>query len=372
VTVPAPLLFLNHDLSCGGAERALLNVLSRIDRKRFAPTLWVRSAEGELREAYAALGIEIREVRSLMSEGPRRRLVFRIARTAPRMRRFRLVHSFCSNAWWTEPWAVRLAGVRAYVIRKSDRYLHGPARSWEVRHRMSDRIVAVSQSIYDQFYRDTALAPKARVITNGVDIERFRPRPFDPELRRRLGIPTGSGLFASVANLSAYKGQLHLLIALALAKAQGVPISIAFAGRDLAAGEMQRWARDLGVEDRAIFLGLVDDIPGLLAGCDGMLLVSPREGCSNAVLEAMSCGVPVVVTASGAEELVEDGVNGFVVPVGDVSTFVQRMQLLAHDQARRASLGSAARATVLSRFTLGRMVDGYEAVYEELLRGGSN
>jgi glycosyltransferase involved in cell wall biosynthesis len=369
MAAPVRILFLNQDLTAGGAERALLNLLGRLDRERFSPELWLRNACGELYNDYAALGIPIREAAGVMQEGPRRRLMWSVAWRAWGLRRFQIVHSFCSSAWWTEPWCVRLAGVRGYVIRKSDNYLHGPSRSWEVRHRLAHRIVAVTTSIYDQYYRDTPLARKARVIWNGVDTEKYAPRPFDPAVRQRLGVPPGAGLFACVANLSPYKGQLPLLVALALAKARDLPLYVAFAGRDMANGEAQRWARELGVEDRAIFIGMVQDVPGLLAGCDGMVLLSPREGCSNAVLEAMSCGVPVVVTASGTHALLEDGEQGFVVPVGGIQEVVARMRLLAADAGLRARLGAGARARVLARFSLARMAEEYQSLYEEVLAG---
>ena len=364
---PARLLFLNHDLSSGGAERALLNLLSRLDRGRFQPTLWVRSQKGDLREAYEALGVEIREHRQAMQEGARRRLVWYVPVAAVGLARFDVVHSFCSNAWWTEPWAVRLGRVPAYLIRKSDLYRHGPLRSWEVRERMADRIVAVTQHIAETFYADAPSSEKVRVIRNGVDTEKFRPMPPDPALRRQLGVPEGGALLACVANLSRYKGQLPVLIALALAKATDRAVHVVFAGRDLADGELQRWALELGVADRAHFVGLVDDVPRLLSGCDGMVLVSPREGCSNAVLEAMSCGVPLVLSAAGAEELLGDGEAGFVIRTGELDRMVDCMFTLGRDPELRCRMGDAARRRALASFSLDRMAREYMSLYDEVL-----
>ena len=363
------LLFLNHDLTCGGAERALYGLLSNLDRSRFAPELWVRKAEGELRGDYEKLGIPIRAVPEAMSEGARRSLVWKAAAAGTRMRagRFDLVQSFSTNAWWTEPWAIALGGVRAYAMRKSDLYRHGPERSWRVREARAGRIVAVTREVFRQLYAGTPLESKVRVILNGVDEARFAPRTSDPELRRELGVPAGGGLFACVASLSPYKGQIQLLVALAVAKGKGTPLHVAFVGRDIAGGEIQRWAAELGVADRAHFLGHREDVPAVLAGCDGLILTSPREGCSNAVLEAMSCGVPAVVSANGAEELIEDGRNGFVVPVGEYDTLLDRMSRLSADAGLRGRIGEAARKTVLEKFTLRRMARDYENLWEEML-----
>jgi glycosyltransferase involved in cell wall biosynthesis len=365
-------LFLNHDLTSGGVEHVLLALLRNLDRSRFSPTVWVRNRQGELLSRYEELGIEIRQVPQVMSEGPRRRLVWKLPLNAWRLRRFSLVHSFCSNAWWTEPWSVNLAGVRRYLICKTDHYLHGPRRSWDVRHKMAHRIVCASESIFNHFYRNTENEAKARIIRNAVDTERFRPHPPGQELRSRFNLPPQAGLFANVANLSPYKGQLQVLVALAWAKARDIPLYVAFAGRDLAKGEIQRWAEQLGVADRAIFLGHVENVPALLAQCDGMVLLSPSEASSLAVLEAMSCGVPVIVTAAGARELIEHGRSGFCVPVGEMAECVRLMQELHARPELRARVGQAARQRVLHHFSLGDMALHYQELYDEVLASPSS
>src|SRR5262245_53339718 len=364
---PEPILFLNHDVSSGGAEHALLAVLKNLDRRRFAPALWVRNLQGDLLPQYQELGIEIRQVPGMMSEGARRTLVWKLPLNALRLRRFSLVHSFCTNAWWTEPWSMRLAGVRAYVMRRSDHYQFGPARSWEVRERMAHRIVCVTKSIFNRFYRGTEHEHKAVVIHNGVDTQRFQPHPATSEMRIRFGLPPEAALFASVANLSRYKGQLQVLIALACAKARDIPLDVAFAGRDMAPGDIHRWAEQLGVADRALFLGRVENIPHLLAQCEGMILMSPLEGCSNAVLESLSCGTPVILPANGAEELIEHGKSGFCVSTGDMAECIRLIQELHVRPELRARMGQAARQRALQHFSLEDMARRYQDLYDEVL-----
>jgi glycosyltransferase involved in cell wall biosynthesis len=364
---PEPILFLNQDLSSGGTEHALLTVLQNLDRKRFAPALWVRSLQGDLLSKYQELEIEIRPVPAMMSDGARHKLVWKLPINAMRLRRFSLVHSFSSTASWTEPWSIHLAGVRGYLMRRSDHYQLGPARSWEVRQRTAHRIVCVTESIFNRFYRGTEYEDKALVVHNGVDAQRFRPQPAAHDLRTRFGLPPQAALFASVANLSRNKGQLQVLAALARAKARDIPLYVAFAGRDLAEGDIHRRAGQLGVADRALFLGRVVNIPELLAQCAGMILMSPREGCSNAVLESLSCGTPVILPANGAEELIEDGKSGFCVPTGDVDECVRLMQELHARPELRMRMGHAARQRVLQHFTLEGMARRYQDLYDEVL-----
>jgi glycosyltransferase involved in cell wall biosynthesis len=142
---------------------------------------------------------------------------------------------------------------------------------------------------------------------------------------------------------------------------------VAFAGRDLAQGEMQRWAAQLGVADRALFLGHVDNVQDLLAQCDGMVLLSPSEGCSNAVLQAMSCGATVIVADTGAQELIEHGHSGFCVKTGDMMECVRLMRELHDRPELRARVGQAARQRVLQDFSLEEMARRYQDLYDEVL-----
>jgi glycosyltransferase involved in cell wall biosynthesis len=236
---------------------------------------------------------------------------------------------------------------------------------------MSHRIVCVTESIFNRFYRGTEHEAKSLVIRNGVDTQRFRPQPASQELRTRFGLPPQAALFASVANLSRYKGQLQVLVALACAKARDIPLYVAFAGRDMAQGEIHRWAEQLGVADRALFLGRVENIPHLLAQCEGMILMSPREGCSNAVLESLSCGTPVILPASGAEELIEHGRSGFCVPTGNMPECIRLMQELRAQPELRARMGQAARQRILQHFSLEDMARRYQELYDEVLASPS-
>jgi glycosyltransferase involved in cell wall biosynthesis len=123
----------------------------------------------------------------------------------------------------------------------------------------------------------------------------------------------------------------------------------------------------LGVEALVRFAGFVDDAPGFLAGADGYVLSSRREGFSLATVEAMLAGVPVVATrCGGPEALVEDGVTGTLVPPGDPGALAAALAALLQDPAAAATRAAAARATAQAHHTAEAMVKRYVALYAQL------
>jgi glycosyltransferase involved in cell wall biosynthesis len=108
-------------------------------------------------------------------------------------------------------------------------------------------------------------------------------------------------------------------------------------------------------------------VADLLAAADAYVMTSTWEGFPNALLEAMCAGRPVVSTAaSGAAELVRDGENGFIVPVGDEAAMCERLIALLADEPLRSRMGAAARCDVQDRFTVEAAIRRHEAVYERV------
>jgi N-acetyl-alpha-D-glucosaminyl L-malate synthase BshA len=137
-------------------------------------------------------------------------------------------------------------------------------------------------------------------------------------------------------------------------------------GPDRSQAEML--ASSLGIRERVHFLGKQDSVTELLPLADLMIMPSELESFGLAALEAMACRVPAIATrVGGVPELIEDGVNGSLFPVGDVENMAQCAIELLKDPQRLDAMGAAARQTAQDRFCASRIIPLYESYYEQVL-----
>lgn len=236
--------------------------------------------------------------------------------------------------------------------------------------RRTDRMVAVSAEEGDTIRASGVCDPaRVRVVPNGIDPAPYRPSTPEERARVRaaLRVPADAPLALVVGLLYEAKGQDLALRALAEPGLER--LVIAFAGDGDRRADDERLAAELGVADRARFLGWRDDVPALLGAADLLLLPSRWEGMPYVVLEAFASGLPVVAArVDGTRALVVDGETGFGAPVGDargLAAAVARLLALAPEERR--ALGAAGRARVARDFSVAAMVRGLVGVYEEVL-----
>lgn len=248
-------------------------------------------------------------------------------------------------------------------------------------YRGADAFVAISDEIRTEILRSRLdpVGEKTRLIHNGVDVDAFRPAP-DPgarrELRRRIGLPEEAPVAVFTGRLDPEKRVDLLLEAWDDVLRQLPDARLLVVGGDGGyrgrSHELRGLASRLGLRDAVTFTGRIDDVRDHLRASDLFVLPSDREGFSVSALEAMSCGLPVVATAtSGMRRLVADGRTGALVPIGDREALSRSLRRLLAASGERRELGEAARERVVRHFSLGEVASSHLALFERLQTSSS-
>lgn len=239
-----------------------------------------------------------------------------------------------------------------------------------VNHRY-DCVIAPSQPILSTLSRTEALQGSRMLwIPNGVDTQRFRPwqESGRSAVRHSLGLDQGAIAFGCIARMTAEKRHGDLVSAFARVYAQVPQARLFLIGDGPLQGQVQGQIAGLGLTGAVKLMGMRPDIESLLPALDIGLLVSSTEGMSNAILEMMSCGLPVIASAVGGNpSLVQHEVTGLLVPPCQPELLAQAMISLATRPEPRRSLGQAARSRITRDFSLDAMVHAFDQAYQQLL-----
>ncbi len=198
----------------------------------------------------------------------------------------------------------------------------------------------------------------------GVDLERFREVPS--KVREELRIEEGDVIVTCVAEFIPTKNHVFLLSAWREVAKSYHNAHLLLVGDGELLEKVKEKAQKVSLP-RVHFLGRREDIPAILAASDIVVLPSKREGLPRALLEGMASGKPLVATnIRGNRDLVEDGVNGFLVPVGDERALIQALQKLIESPELRDSMGQESRKKA-EAYSLDRVLLAMEAVYRRFL-----
>ena len=206
------------------------------------------------------------------------------------------------------------------------------------------------------------------VVPNAVDHRRFRPELDGTPVREKLRIPVDRLVVLLVARIVPHKGIEHLIEAARYVR----DALFLIAGEGHSLESMRALAHDLEVADRVRFLGRVSEnaLPSLYAACDAFVLpsVSRLEAFGIAALEAMATAKPVVVTdIPGLREVIEDGREGLLAEPVNPQDLAEKIRRLLEDPSLREEMGRHGREKVLSSFSIDRVTDRIEGLYEALL-----
>jgi glycosyltransferase involved in cell wall biosynthesis len=393
--VPHPLLYVIESLAPSGATEVVRQLVTYIDRRRFAPQVLAVSArfpgQAESPEAVAAEERGVEQFRELgvpsqrLDLDPRGRVSRRIRPVIDELRRRRIdiVHAHSRPA---DLWTI-LAGVAAHTpVRLYSRQatygelaLRTRAR-YALLARLASRVVAVSAAVQEHL-RTREGVPRERIelIPDAVDLDALA-RVAPAELTRtRLGIPPDAPLVGTVAALTARKGQRFLIDAAQLVLERFPRTRFLLVGEGPERADLERRIRATGRPEAFHLLGWRDDFADLIAALDVFVLPSLWEGLNLSLLSACALGRAVVATNLLSNcEVIDPGISGLLPTPArpsidarelDSAALGRAIARLLADPALRQQLGEAARRRTAARFGARAMTASHEALYERLVRG---
>jgi glycosyltransferase involved in cell wall biosynthesis len=210
---------------------------------------------------------------------------------------------------------------------------------------------------------------KFTVIYNGLETGKFNLPNRRKELFAGLNIPDDHKIITMVGRLMEQKNYPMLLRIAQKAKQIGLPVVFVVVGTGVLKESLIEMSRRLNVADRVHFIGLRNDIPDILASSNIFLFTTNYEGFPNALLEAMAARLPVVTTNfCGVDELIRDGQNGIIVPVDDADAAAEALRMYVENPERAKEYGNNAYLSVESVFSMSKMVEETESLYQKRLK----
>lgn len=258
------------------------------------------------------------------------------------------------------PFITTLHGTDITLVGSDSSYM--PITKFSIEE--SDGVTAISDYLRQATFDVFALQKDIRVIKNFVNCEMYQP---DPERRRSARLaPPGEKLLIHISNFRPVKRVADCIRILKEVR-RHTPAHLLMVGDGPDRAPAEVLARQLGVDKHVTFLGKQQHVERLIPLAHVLLLPSELESFGLAALEGMACGLPPVATkVGGLPELVTEGVDGFLEPVGDIQAQAARVVAMLTDDALYRSLSGAARQTAESRFCTSLTIPKYEQYYEEI------
>ena len=363
-SIPLSLTHLIDSLNLAGTQTALVHLARGLARRGYRQRVYClnnRTHPRVLRQLDEA-GVEvivIGKAQLLSGVG--------LLRLYRGLRGCQVVQTFLPVADVVGRTLARLA--RVPVVVTSIRARNVDKRGWQLwldrlTMRWAHRVVFNARNVVDFAVAREGVRPdQVVVIPNGVRVA--GPRPGDVP-RARYRVPDGVRVVGTVGRLRPQKGIGTLLEAFPRVRDR-VPAQLWIIGEGPLRAELEAEARRLGIAGSVRFWGERSDVPELLACMDVYAHAALFEGMPNAVMEAMAAGLPVVASeVDGTRELIREGETGWLVPPGEAAALAARLLAVLDDAEEAARVGQAAARHMAENFSVEKMVDAFDALYQDL------
>lgn len=237
--------------------------------------------------------------------------------------------------------------------------------------RYFDRILAVSTTIRNELVNNGVKSSKISVVQNAIECKYNKKElgQFRVEKRSLISINDNESLIGFVGRLSEEKGVNYLIEAAVMLKQISADFKLVIVGDGPKKSELICLANSKGLDQEVIFTGFQNDIEKWLPAFDVFVLPSLTEGTPMALLEAMSTGIPVIASAvGGVPNILENGINGFLVTPGNSNELCEKMALLLSDPILCELIAKEAEKTINEKFDVNRWCRKIEKEYDSLLQ----
>jgi len=234
---------------------------------------------------------------------------------------------------------------------------------------ITDRLVVLTeQEKNDHLHFHIAPENKFSEVHSGINLDRFSNTSVDPAaMKKKLTIPEGNLVVGTTGRLTHIKGHRYLIEAAGKIVSSKPDTTFVFLGDGELLDELKNMASISSIEENIKFLGWRQDVAEVMSTFDVFVLPSLNEGMGRVLVEAMALGKPIVASdIGGIPNLVVNGENGYLVPVGDVETLAVKIITLLDDPGKREKMGNAGQRYA-DKYSLEEMMKKIERLYRELL-----
>jgi glycosyltransferase involved in cell wall biosynthesis len=262
--------------------------------------------------------------------------------------------------------AAKAAGIPAVVSRRVDN--PEPALLALPKYALYRKVITISERIREVVISTGVDPTKVVCVRSAVEVDRWSG-PCDPgRFREVTGAVEGEPTLGVAAQFIQRKGHRDLLEALPAILERHPRLRVLLFGRGPLEEELRELAESLGVAERVVFPGFVEELHRILPCLDLLVHPAHMEGLGVILLQASAAGVPIVAAAGGGiPEVVREGTNGLLVPPGDVDALTRAVLTLLGDEGMRRRLGEGGRTLARDEFSVAAMVQGNLAVYRAVL-----
>ncbi|MEG2583786.1 MAG: glycosyltransferase family 4 protein [Oscillospiraceae bacterium] len=361
---------VSSDSNIGGAGKCILTLLKTYDREKFNISV-VLPRNSLLKPEVEALKVKVFEIDNLAEKSLSRKAVWRLRH----LFNYLMPDIVHTHASMSARIAAKLCGIKVVYTRHSvfeppKRISSGIGKLLNgfINNHTADRIIAVAEAAKENLVKTGVKADKIQVILNGVDALTPYTEEQIKKVKAEYGIGDGQKVAAIVARLNVVKGHKYFVEAARIIRDHEIDAKFLIAGTGEVEEELKKQISDYELEDVVIMLGFLEDVEPLMNILDVQVNCSfGTEATSLSLLEGMSLGKPAVVTEFGGNPgVIEDGKNGYLLPIHNPDDMAVKIEELFTDQQLYNTMKNNCTRIYNKKFTSKVNTRNIENVYIEL------